>query len=124
MGPSIKVTRFADRYYLFSHWDTDLPIAVSLMQVGTCPTCGQAFVTVQPCEDGPYLLKALTGARRMIADYIGRSGEELSILVCQGDCARCGGCGRQIVLPAAELLDADRTPFGRYAMWKSEKRNG
>jgi hypothetical protein len=124
MQPSIKVTRFADRYYLFSHWDDDRPIAVSLMQVGSCPACGQAFVAVQPCEDGPYLLKALTDARKEVAGHVGHRDEDLSVFVCEGDHAACGGCGHQIALPVPELLDADRTPFGRYVMWKSENKNG
>lgn len=49
-----------------------------------------------------------------LADFIGTAcAGEIDIFIC-GEHAVCSACGREVDLPPAEILDIERSDFGRW----------
>lgn len=73
-----------------------MSVNVGGMKWATCPICGAWFPMVQPGS---------------IAESLKRDGGHIVVL--DGDTGACPECGAEITLPVAELLDLDRSDFGR-----------
>ncbi len=69
------------------------------MKFGNCPTCGALYLMIQPGPAAESLQRDSKGA--------------VAIVVLDHDQAACPECGAEIALPAAELLDLDRSNVGR-----------
>jgi hypothetical protein len=113
----LRFTSFRGAYFLFCGQKSDFPQSIMQMAVGVCPACQRPYVVIQPIEYVESLLDALHEDLDSLGKLIGHPNEELSIYVCDQQTVYCGSCAGEIHLPAPELLDADRTSFGRYALW-------
>lgn len=114
---NLRMTKFRGAYYLFFGLEKDFPAGISRAEEGACRSCGHPYLVLQPAGYVEGLLKALREQMADLAVLTGHPNEELSIYVCDQKTVFCANCGGEIELPISELLDADRTSFGRYALW-------
>ncbi len=113
----LRLTKFRGAYYLFSGLDKEYPQSITQVAVADCSACQHPYIAIQPLEYASSLLDALREDMRNISAIAGYPNHELSIYVCGQGMVFCANCGEEIQLPIPELLDADRTSFGRYALW-------
>jgi hypothetical protein len=116
----LRISKFRGTYYLLAGLDKNNPEFISQIHAGACADCNQSYIVIQPVPFTESLLEALHDELPEISRVVERPGEEPSIYVCDQETVFCSGCGKPISLPAAELLDADRTSFGRYAIWMNK----
>ncbi len=111
----LSLNKFSGHYYLFSKLRGQPP-EISLAAIDTCPLCGHPYIAIQPV---PYLASLLEALEVNICRFMhvfDCGGSDPGIYVCDQREVFCSGCGAEIRLPIAEMLDADRTPYGRYVM--------
>ncbi len=113
----LRLTKFRGAYYLFSGLEKEYPQSITQVAVADCSACQHPYLVVQPLDYVSSLLDALREDMKNIAAIAGHPNQELSIYVCGQGSVFCANCGKEIQLPIPELLDADRTSFGRYALW-------
>jgi hypothetical protein len=113
----LRITSFRGAYYIFSGLERDFPQSIMQAAVGACPACQRPYVVIQPIDFVDRLLDALHEDLDSLAATVGHPNEELSIYVCDQQTVYCANCAGELHLPIPELLDADRTSFGRYALW-------
>jgi hypothetical protein len=113
----LRIAKFRGDYFLFSGQEKDTPQTITQFAVDACSACQRAFIVIQPIEDVDSLLQSLYAEMNTLATITGHPDEDLSIYVCDQATVFCANCGQEIHLPCSELLDADRTSFGRYALW-------
>lgn len=65
------------------------------------------------CECGQILLIVQPEHKDLFKDMI-EENEKFSLIVLEGESAPCPKCGKVYRLPAAEELDIERHPFGRW----------
>jgi hypothetical protein len=116
----LRISKFRGSYYLLAGMEKSYPESISQIHIGNCPECSQSFIVIQPVSFTETLLQALHADLPEIARVIEHPGEEPSIYVCDQETVFCSGCGKPLSLPVAEILDADRTSFGRYALWMNK----
>ena len=116
----LRISKFRGAYYLLAGMEKNQPESISQIHVGSCAGCSKTYIVIQPVPFTETLLQALHADLPEIARAIEHPGEEPSIYVCDQEMVFCSGCGNPLTLPAPELLDADRTSFGRYALWMNK----
>jgi len=113
----LRLTKFRGAYYLFSGLEKEYPQSITQVAVANCTACQHPYLVIQPLDYVSSLLEALRNDMSNVSVIAGFPNQELSIYVCDQSTAFCSSCGKEIQLPIPELLDADRTSFGRYALW-------
>lgn len=111
----LSLNKFAGHFYLFSKL-TGRPPEISLAAVDVCPHCGHPYIAIQPVGYIASLLDALKANLHRFKHVADWGDRDPGVYVCDQREAFCSGCGEEIRLPIAEILDADRTAYGRYAM--------
>jgi hypothetical protein len=111
----LSLNKFAGYYYLFSKLRGRSP-EISLAAIDMCPHCGHPYIAIQPVGYINSLLEALQANIHRFKHVIDCGNLDPGVYVCDQRQAFCSGCGEEIHLPIAEVLDADRTTYGRYAM--------
>jgi hypothetical protein len=113
----LRITKFRGAYFLFSGLDRDFPQSISQFAVDCCQACRRPYIVIQPIEYIEGLLESLHEDMLNLATLTEHPNQDLSIYVSDQERVFCANCGGEIHLPVSELLDADRTSFGRYALW-------
>lgn len=68
--------------------------------------CGQVFMLLNNPE-------VYDSTKKMFASSTGPLSQDLDVFLCQQEKEKCSKCGREVLLPVAELLDLDRSEKGR-----------
>lgn len=79
-----------------------MTVRSSLLKSRQCGQCGHVYFLIQSGEAAEALRASIEGDLR-----------DFDVIVLGGDSATCSNCGAVINLPAEELLDIDRSGFGR-----------